>query len=194
MSIFIDAGRWGKSFLKLLTKPFQRNWVFVKNSEFLILVSLQPSGVDLRSGCKDRDQTICNIIYKNYEKLKIQNSFSNPFCLHNIQHLDTLEYIVYKAENCTTPCTSWTRHTKRSMNTFYFSGSICRKQFLTDQNLAILNCAYYWSFIQNNTPHKFVRSINNTCHNSFYSMYCMDVANTELNSYFQFQLKHSDFR
>ena len=32
---------------------------------------------------------------------------------------------------------------------------------------------YYWSSIQNKTPHTFVRSINNTCRNYFYSMHCM---------------------
>ena len=50
-------------------------------------------------------------------------------------------------------CTTWTFHTKRSMNTFYFSGSICRKQILTNQNLFIQNCVYYWSSIQNKPPH-----------------------------------------
>ena len=64
------------------------------------------------------------------------------------------------------------------------------RMYLTDQHLVILNCVYYWS-IQNKTPITFVRSISNTCNNSFYSMYCMYVASTELNSYFQFQLKHS---
>ena len=87
-----------------------------------------------------------------------------------------------KLKIVTTPCTSWTRHTKRSMNTFYYLGSICRKQILTDEYLVILNCLSYWSSIQNKTPHTFVRSINNSCRNSFYSMYCMDVASTELSS------------
>ena len=59
---------------------------------------------------------------------------------------------------------------------FYFSGSICRKQFLSIQHLVILNCMYYFSFLNKKTPHTFVRSIYNTCRNFFYFMYCMDVA------------------
>ena len=64
--------------------------------------------------------------------------------------------------------------TKRSLNMFYFQGSICRRQILTDQYLVILNCVLYWFFKQNNTPQKFVKSINNTCLNSLYSKHCMD--------------------
>ena len=76
---------------------------------------------------------------------------------------------------------------KRSMNTFNFSGSICRKQILTDQYLVILNCdKYYLSSKQNRTSHTFVRSWNNTCTISFYSMYCIYVASTELNSFLNF--------
>ena len=64
--------------------------------------------------------------------------------------------------------------TKRSLNMFYFQGSICRRQILTDQYLVILNCVLYWFFKQNNTPQKFVKTINNTCLNSLYSKHCMD--------------------
>ena len=67
---------------------------------------------------------------------------------------------------------------------------LCRKQFLTDFHLVILNCVYIYETKHTRT---FVRSINNSYRNSCYSMYCMDVAiSTELNSYFQFQLNFED--
>ena len=48
---------------------------------------------------------------------------------------------------------------QKGMYTFYFLGSICRKQILTDQYFVILNCVYlYWSSKQNKTPHTFAHS------------------------------------
>ena len=35
-----------------------------------------------------------------------------------------MQTVICKAENCITPCTSWTRLLKRSINTFYFSVSV----------------------------------------------------------------------
>ena len=52
---------------------------------------------------------------------------------------------------------------QKGMYTFYFLGSICRKQILTDQYLVILNCVNYCrSSLRNKTPHTFVLSKNDT--------------------------------
>ena len=65
---------------------------------------------------------------------------------------------------------------------FYFSGSICRKQFLSIQHLVILNCMYYFSFLNKKTPNRFVRSIYNTCRNFFLFYVLYGRSSTKLNS------------
>ena len=72
------------------------------------------------------------------------------------------------------------------MNTFYFSGSICRKQFLTDQYLSFWIVCITLVLKLNKPPHTFVRSINNTCRNFLYSMYCMESMDVALSSDFLF--------
>ena len=76
--------------------------------------------------------------------LRIQSFYSSRR-LYQYTRYNRLIYADYKAENCTTLCTSWTRHRKSSLNTFYFLRSLCRELFLIDQYLVILNCVNYWS-------------------------------------------------
>ena len=73
-----------------------------------------------------------------------------------------MQTVICKAENCITPCTSWTRLLKRSINTFYFSVSVSCHSELCE--LLVLST-------KQNIPCTFVQSMNNTCCNSFNVLY-----------------------
>ena len=65
---------------------------------------------------------ITKISHFSYFTTKIKLTYS----VDDIFTLEQIVYADYKAENCTTPCTSWTCHEKRSMSTFYE----CTEQWL----------------------------------------------------------------